>query len=31
MQLAAAQEASSVFSARSLTDQGKYAPKYLPQ
>ena len=31
MQLAAGQEASSVFSARSLSDQTKYAPKYLPQ
>jgi hypothetical protein len=31
MQLSAPQESSSVFSARSLTEQGKYAPKYLPQ
>ena len=30
-QLSAAQETASVFSARSLTDQSKYAPKYLPQ
>ena len=31
MQISAGQESSSVFSARSLTDQGKYAPKYLAQ
>jgi hypothetical protein len=30
LQVAAAHEAS-VFSARSLSDQGRYAPKYLAQ
>lgn len=30
LQMAAAHEAS-VFSARALSDQGRYAPKYLPQ
>jgi hypothetical protein len=31
LQLAAAHEASSVFSARSLAEQSKFAPRYLPQ